>query len=104
MSCETPVVGSHVGGIPEIIVEGETGYLIPLESVSRTNFNPLNPTAFQKAFADKINALLENEELATKMGKAGRVRVLEKFSWESIAKITYNYYQEVIARFEKETA
>lgn len=104
MSCETPVVGSHVGGIPEIIVEGETGYLIPLESVSRTNFNPLNPTAFQKAFAVKVNTLLENEELATKMGKAGRVRVLEKFSWESIAKTTYNYYQEVIARFEKETA
>lgn len=104
MSCETPVVGSHVGGIPEIIVEGETGYLIPLESVSRTNFNPLNPTAFQKAFASKVNALLDNEALATAMGKAGRVRVLEKFSWESIAKTTYNYYQEVIARFEKETA
>lgn len=104
MSCETPVVGSHVGGIPEIIVEGETGYLIPLESVSRTNFNPLDPTAFQKAFAAKINVLLENEELATAMGKAGRVRVLQKFSWESIAKITYNYYQEVIARFEKEQA
>ncbi|WP_348798429.1 glycogen synthase [Flavobacterium adhaerens] len=104
MACETPVVGSHVGGIPEIIVEGETGHLIPLESVSRTNFNPLNPVAFQKAFAAKINALLENEELATQMGKLGRVRVLEKFSWESIAKTTFNYYQEVMARFEKEKA
>ncbi|HSD08678.1 glycogen synthase [Flavobacterium sp.] len=104
MSCETPVVGSHVGGIPEIIVEGETGYLIPLESVSRTNFNPLHPVDFQKAFAAKVNALLDNEELATKMGKAGRARVLERFSWESIARITFNYYQEVIARFEKEKA
>ncbi|WP_348823442.1 glycogen synthase [Flavobacterium aestuarii] len=104
MSCETPVVGSHVGGIPEIIVEGETGYLIPLESVSRTNFNPLNPTEFQKAFAHKVNLLLNHKELADAMGKAGRERVLEKFSWESIAKTTYNYYQEVIARFEKETA
>jgi starch synthase len=104
MACETPVVGSHVGGIPEIIVEGETGYLIQLESVSRTNFNPLHPTEFQKAFASKVNVLLDNEELATAMGKAGRVRVLEKFSWESIAKTTYNYYQEVIARFEKEKA
>jgi starch synthase len=104
MACETPVVGSHVGGIPEIIVEGETGYLIPLESVSRTNFNPLNPEAFQKAFAEKINVLLENEALATAMGKAGRARVLAKFSWESIAKTTFNYYQEVIARFVKEQA
>ena len=50
MSCETPVVGSHVGGIPEIIVEGKTGYLVPLQSVSRTDFNPAHPEAFQKEF------------------------------------------------------
>ena len=104
MACETPVVGSHVGGIPEIIVEEVTGYLIPLESVSRTNFNPLHPLDFQKAFAAKVNALLDDEELATAMGKAGRVRVLKQFSWESIARITFDYYQEVIARFEKEQA
>jgi alpha-maltose-1-phosphate synthase len=104
MACETPVVGSHVGGIPEILVEGKTGYLIPLESVSRTNFNPLHPIDFQKAFAAKINALLDDQELATAMGKAGRIRVLEKFSWESIAKITFDYYQEVINRFIKEQA
>ncbi|WP_333600517.1 glycogen synthase [Flavobacterium sp.] len=104
LSCETPVVGSAVGGIPEIITEGETGYLIPLESVSRTDFNPKNPEAFQRAFAAKINLLLEDENLANQMGKAGRKRVLEKFSWESIAKTTYHYYQTVIARFEKEKA
>lgn len=104
MSCETPVVGSAVGGIPEIIVEGETGYLIELESVSRTDFNPKNPVEFQKNFASKVNQLLADEKLATAMGKAGRKRVLEKFSWESIAKTTYNYYEEVIARFEKEKA
>jgi alpha-maltose-1-phosphate synthase len=104
MSCETPVVGSEIGGIPEIITEGETGYLIPLESISRTDFNPKNPETFQKAFASKINHLLDNETLALAMGKAGRIRVLEKFSWESIAKTTYDYYQEVINRFEKEKA
>ncbi|MGL2963331.1 glycogen synthase [Flavobacterium sp. RSB2_4_14] len=104
MSCETPVVGSAVGGIPEIIVEGETGYLIPLESVSRTDFNPKYPEAFQKDFAAKINVLLYDEILATKMGKAGREKVLEKFSWESIARTTFNYYSEVIANFEKEKA
>jgi alpha-maltose-1-phosphate synthase len=104
LSCETPVVGSAVGGIPEIIEEGETGYLIELESASRTDFNPKNPEEFQKNFASKINFLLQNEALAKSMGKAGRKRVLEKFSWESIAKTTYNYYEEVIARFEKEKA
>jgi glycogen synthase len=104
MSCETPVVGSAVGGIPEIIVENETGYLIPLESISRTDFNPKNPEAFQRNFAEKINRLLADEDLAQAMGKAGRHRVLEKFSWESIAKTTYSYYEEVIGRFEKEKA
>jgi glycogen synthase len=104
MSCETPVVGSFVGGIPEIIVEGQTGYLVPLESVSRTDFNPANPDAFQKDFAAKINILLDDEGLALRMGKAGRERVLKQFSWESIAKTTFNYYQEVINRFEKEKA
>lgn len=104
MACETPVVGSHVGGIPEIIVEGSTGYLVPLKSISRTNFNPADPDAFQKAFAEKINLLLTNENLATQMGKAGRERVLKIFSWESIAKTTYDYYQKVIDGFVKEKA
>jgi len=104
MACETPVVGSQVGGIPEIIIEGSTGYLVPLQSVSRTNFNPANPEAFQKDFAAKINLLLEDETLATKMGKAGRERVLQLFSWESIAKTTFDYYKEVIDGFVKEKA
>ena len=104
MSCETPVVGRAVGGIPEIIIEGETGYLIELESISRTDFNPKNPEEFQKNFAEKINLLLDDENLATQMGKAGRERVLDIFSWESIAKTTYNYYEKVISKFEKEKA
>jgi glycogen synthase len=104
MSCETPVVASAVGGIPEIIVDGETGYLVPLESVSRTDFNPKNPLEFQKNFAEKINVLLDNESLANKMGQAGRERVLAKFSWESIAKTTYDFYSSVISKFEKEKA
>lgn len=104
LSCETPVVGSAVGGIPEILTEGKTGFLIDLEPISRTDFNPKHPEAFQKNFAAKVNQLLDDENLAKQMGKAGRERVLEKFSWESIAKITFNYYQEVISRFEKEQA
>ena len=104
MACETPVVGSHVGGIPEIIIEGATGFLVPLKSISRTNFNPAEPEEFQRNFASKINMLLEDENLAKQMGKAGRKIVLEKFSWQSIAKTTFNYYQEVINRFEKEKA
>lgn len=103
MSCETPVVGSAVGGIPEIIVEGKTGYLVPLESVSRTDFNPKNPLQFQKAIAEKVNMLIDNPELAKAMGKAGRQRVLEKFSWESIAKTTLDFYSELISNYKTET-
>jgi len=104
MSCETPVVGSAVGGIPEIIVEGETGYLIQLESISRSNFNPLKPKEFQMQFASKINKLLDDKTLATKMGKLSRELVLKKFSWQAIAKTTINYYEEVISKFIKEKA
>lgn len=104
LSCETPVVGSKVGGIPEIIEDGKTGYLVPLESISRTDFNPKYPEAFHQDFAAKINLLLQDENLALSMGKAGRQRVLEKFSWSSIAKTTYSYYETVIAQFEKEKA
>lgn len=104
MACETPVVASNVGGIPEIIVEGETGYLIPLESISRTDFNPAHPEAFQKDFAAKVNRLLDDKALADQMGKAGRERVLQIFSWESIAKTTFEYYQKVITAFVKEKA
>ena len=104
MACQTAVVGSKIGGIPEIIVDGITGFLVPLEGVSRTDFNPSNPKAFQKDFADKVNILLEDEVLANGMGRAGRERVLEKFSWESIARTTYKYYEEVIDDFKKEKA
>lgn len=104
MACQTAVVGSKIGGIPEIIVDGITGFLVPLEGVSRTDFNPSNPKAFQKDFADKVNMLLEDEVLANGMGRAGRERVLEKFSWESIARTTYKYYEEVIDDFKKEKA
>ena len=102
MSCKTAIVASAVGGIPEIITEGETGFLIALNPISRNDFNPKNPEHFQKEFAIKINMLLENEALANKLGDAGRERVLEKFSWKSIAKTTFDYYQTVISKFEKE--
>jgi alpha-maltose-1-phosphate synthase len=104
MACNTPVVGSQVGGIPEVILDGNTGYLIPCKSKSRTDFNPIDPEGFQKAFADKINVLLDDEELATKMGKTSRERVLRHFSWKAIAETTFSYYQEVASIFEKEKA
>lgn len=102
MSCGTPVVGSAVGGIPEIIVDGETGFLVPLKAVSETNFEPADPKAFQTDFANKLNKILENPELAKKMGEVSRKRAVDVFSWEAIAKQTFDFYNECIERYKKE--
>ena len=104
MSCGTPVVGSAVGGIPEIIVDGETGFLVPLQAKSETDFDPVNPEAFQKDFAEKLNRFLTNPDLAQKMGEASRKRAVSVFSWEAIAKETFHFYEKVIERYLKEGA
>ena len=102
MSCGTPVVGSAVGGIPEIIVDGETGFLVPLKAKSETDFEPADPKAFQTDFANKLNKVLGNPELAKKMGEVSRKRAIDVFSWKSIAKQTFDFYQECIDRYKKE--
>ncbi len=104
LSCETPVVASAVGGIPEILTEGETGFLIPLEPVSKSDFYPKNPESFQRAFAEKVNVLLRDEAKAVAMGKAGRKRVIDHFSWRAIAKQTFDFYRSVQAQFKPEQA
>lgn len=102
MSCGTPVVGSAVGGIPEIIVDGETGYLVPLKAKSETDFEPADPKAFQTDLAHKLNLILESPELAKNMGIVARKRAIDVFSWKSIAKQTYDFYAECIERYKRE--
>jgi len=93
MACATPVVGSAVGGIPEIVVEGETGFLVNLESRSESDFSPKDPEKFQNDLANKINLLLEKPDLAKKMGEASRKRAETVFSWKSIAEQTFIFYK-----------
>lgn len=104
MSCGTPVVGSAVGGIPEIIVDGKTGFLVPLEAKSATDFEPKDPDAFQHALAEKLNVFLDNPEMAKTFGDASRKRAIDVFSWKSIARQTALFYEEVIARYKAEGA
>jgi starch synthase len=88
MACETPVVASRVGGIPEIVVEGETGYLV--------DFDPADVDGFTGALADRIERLLGDTTLAARMGKAGRERVLRHFGWPAIAAQTVQLYERLL--------
>jgi len=93
MACGTPVVASAVGGIKEVVVDQETGFLVPLEQMKESPFEPLNPEKFSRDLAGKINQLMNDRRLREKFGKAGRKRVEEKFSWSTIAQKTKALYE-----------
>jgi starch synthase len=95
MACGTAVVASAVGGIKEVVVDGETGFLVPLEQMKETPFEPIDPEKFSRDLAGKINQLIKNRQLREKFGKAGRKRVEEKFSWSAIAQKTKALYETV---------
>jgi len=98
MACETAVVASAVGGIKEVVVHGETGYLVPLEQMSESPFEALNPEQYARDLAARVNELMANPALREKMGKAGRKRAEEIFSWHSIARQTAEMYQGLICK------
>jgi glycogen synthase len=95
MACETAVVASAVGGIKEVVVDGETGYLVPLEQMKESPFEPVNPDKFSRDLAEKINQLMADERLRTKFGRAGRKRAVDKFSWATIAAETKKMYESL---------
>jgi alpha-maltose-1-phosphate synthase len=95
MACETPVVASAVGGIPEVVVHGETGLLVPVEPVSSQDFEPRAPAQFSKDLAAAVNRLLDDPATMKAMGKRARERVERYFSWSSIAQQTLGFYREL---------
>ncbi|HEY0369121.1 MAG TPA: glycogen synthase [Chthoniobacterales bacterium] len=98
MACETAVVASEVGGIKEVVVDGETGFLVPVEQMKESPFEPLEPEKFARDLATRINQLMADEQLRTRMGLAGRKRAEEKFSWGAIARETKTLYEKLLAR------
>jgi glycogen synthase len=96
MACETAVVASAVGGIKEVVVHGETGFLVPLAQMQESPFEPVNPDQFSRDLASRINELMANPDLRTKFGRAGRARFTEKFSWSEIARQTKALYESIV--------
>jgi glycogen synthase len=96
MACETPVVASAVGGIKEVVVEGETGFLVPIEQMKESPFEATNPDQYARDLAACINQLMADEKLRQRMGAAGRARAEQIFSWHAIARQTHDLYANLI--------
>jgi starch synthase len=97
MACHAPVVASSTGGIKEVVVDNETGFLVPFEQDPATSF-PIHPEKFARDLAARINDLLADEQKCKRFGEAGRKRVENIFSWTAIADQTIDLYRHLISK------
>jgi glycogen synthase len=102
MACETPVVASAIGGIPEVVEHGETGLLVTPEATGPTEVEPRNPEQFARDLAAGVNTLLDDPDLRAQMARKARQRVERLFSWTSIARRTLEFYQALAVRHAHE--
>ena len=96
MACGAAVVATATGGIPEVVVDGETGWLVPIDQVTDGTGTPTDPDAFVADLASAITEAVSDPERAQRMGAAGRARAVEHFSWSSIADRTLEVYRSVV--------
>ncbi|GAB2970816.1 glycogen synthase [Frigoribacterium salinisoli] len=93
MACGVPVVGSGTGGIPEVVADGLTGRVVPIEQVQDGTGTPVDPDRFVRDLAATLTEVVADPGLAALMGRAGRLRAEEEFSWERIAGQTLAVYE-----------
>jgi starch synthase len=98
MACELPVVATATGGIPEVVVDGETGWLVPIEQVQDGTGTPVDEGRFVADLAGALNAAVSDRGRADRFGLAGRQRVVESFSWATIGERTMQVYLDVLRR------
>jgi starch synthase len=96
MACEAAVVASAVGGIPEVVVDGVTGVLVPFEAGGDAFGSPASPAAYARDLATAIDRLIGDPDTAKAMGRAGRRRAVEEFSWSSVAQRTAALYRRLL--------
>ncbi len=96
MACETAVVATATGGIPEVVVDGETGVLVPIEQATDGSGTPLDPDRYVADLARAINELLADPDRAAAMGRTGRQRAVDNFSWDAVALRTLEVYRSVL--------
>jgi starch synthase len=96
MACETAVVATNTGGIPEVVEDGVTGLLVPIDRGEDASGEPADPGRFAHDIAERVNALLADPERAGRYGKAGRAAAVERFGWDAIAGRVASLYRSVI--------
>ncbi|WP_246078410.1 glycogen synthase [Modestobacter excelsi] len=97
MACRAAVVATATGGIPEVVADGETGLLVPIEQAPDGSGTPSDPDRFTSDLAAAITQLLEDPSRAAAMGEAGRRRAVDHFSWTTIAERTVELYRSLRA-------
>ncbi|WP_084103999.1 glycogen synthase [Demequina sp. NBRC 110056] len=96
MAVGLPVVATATGGIPEVVVDGETGTLVAIDQVQDGTGTPTDPDAFVADLAAALTDMVSDTERAARMGEAGRERAAEHFSWESIGERTLQLYRALV--------